>query len=271
MSVLLVKTTNELTALEATANEGDAYFNSVTKDIRVWDGTNWKGYVSDGTSIGSSSYSLLLDGTDDRVELNSNLSILNTAASFSISAWVKLDTDATLMAAIFQSGLSTSVSSGLGVSIYQGSTSFDFLIGLPSQNGYHGKRWSGSLKDGTWHHIACVMDSTGLTFYLDAAVPSQSNIGSALPSTTASIAGTDPHIGSRIDDQGVFKGRMDDFAIFDAALTSAEVLNIKNNALYPVSKLKHLYKFEDNFNDSFGSINGTAQSNAQTDNTTVRP
>ena len=52
---------------------------------------------------------------------------------------------------------------------------------------------------------------------------------------------------------------MDDFAIFNSALTGSEVSNIYSSNLYPTTKLSHLYKFENNYNDSIGSLNGTAQ------------
>ena len=245
--------------------DGDVLFETDTKNIIIWDGTNWRIYFSDGLPIGGSSYSLLLDGTDDRVELNSDISFLNSSSAFSISAWLKLSSSASL-AYFYQSGSDTFYNS---ISFYQ-STSMDFLIGKGGSS-YAGTRYSGNIKDDTWHHLAGVYDGSSLTIYLDGTAPTQSAIGTAVPSSTVSTGGQSPHIGSKTDDSSEFTGSMDDFAIFDDALTATEVSNIYNNAVYPSAKLKHLYKFENNFNDSIGSINGTAQSNAQTDSSTTRP
>jgi len=250
----------------ASANSGLCIFRSDTNAIEVSDGTNWLAYNSDGLSLGVSSYSLALDGTDDRVELG-NLSFLNSASAFSLSFWVKVSSSSTGTLFFYQSG-SDVFENAIG--FYQ-STYVDFLVGKGPTNQYSGTRYLSNIRDDTWHHVAGVYDGSSFTIYLDGSAPTQTSIGSSVPASTRATAGNNAHIGSGTDDSDEMDGYMDDFAIFDAALTSSEVSNIKENALYPASKLKHLYKFENNFNDSFGSVNGTAQADATTTTTTARP
>jgi len=245
---------------------GQIAYETDTGNLIVHDGTNWRAYNSDGLSIGASSYSLALDGTDDRVELG-NLSFLNSASAFSLSAWVKISSTSTGPLFFYQSGSDTFENT---IGFYQ-STYIDFLVGKGPTNQYSGTRYLSNIRDDTWHHVAGVYDGSSFTFYLDGSAPTQNSIGSAVPASTRATAGNNAHIGSGTNGADEMNGYMDDFAIFDAALTSSEVSNIKENALYPASKLKHLYKFENNFNDLFGSVNGTAQADATTTTATARP
>ena len=260
-----IQTYTNATRPSAASNVGLTIFNTTDKAINVSDGTSWRAYNSDGLSLGSSTYSLALDGTDDRVELG-DLSFLDSASAFSLSFWVKIPSTATGSLMFYQSGSGFENSIGF----YQ-STYVDFLVGKGPTNQYSGTRYQSNIRDDTWHHLAGVYDGSSFTIYLDGSAPTQVNIGSAVPATTRATAGDNAHIGSGTDNADEMNGYMDDFAIFDAALTSSEVSNIKENALYPASKLKHLYKFENNFNDSFGSVNGTAQGDATTTTSTARP
>ena len=253
MSTIQAYTT--ATRPSAVGNTGLTIFNTTTKNINVSDGTNWRAYVSDGVPLGANGYSLDLDGTDDRVELG-NISSLNSTSAFSLSFWVKLSSSAGSVVRFYQSG-SDSLYNSIG---FSHSTTIDFLIGKGG-SAYAGTRCSISIKDDTWHHLAGVYNGSTLTIYLDGSVPTQSNIGTSVPSSTVSTGGNNPHIGSQIDDTYEVKGKMDDFSIFNAALTATEVSNIKNNAIYPTDKLIHQYRFENNYNDSIGSVNGTAQGN----------
>ena len=233
---------------------GDVLFETDTNNVIVYDGTAWRGYASDGETLGANGYSLDLDGTDDRVELG-DISALNSTSAFSISFWVKLSSSAPSPSYFYQSGSDTFYNT---ISFYQ-STSMDFVLGTGSN--YAGTRYSSNIKDDTWHHLVGVYNGSTLTIYLDGSVPTQSNIGTAVPSSTVSTAGSNPHIGSKTDNSASMPGKMDDFSIFNAALTATEVTNIYNSRLYNPSKLIHQYRFENNYNDSKGSLNGTAQGN----------
>jgi hypothetical protein len=236
--------------------DGDVLFETDTKNVILWDGTAWRGYASDGETLGANGYSLDLDGTDDRVELG-DISALNSTSAFSITFWVKLSSSAPSPSSFYESGSDTLYNT---IMVRQ-STDLDFIIGKGG-SAYAGTRATGtSIKDDQWHHLAAVYNGSTMTIYLDGSVPTQSNIGTAVPSSTVSTAGSNPHIGSKTDNSASMPGKMDDFSIFNAALTATEVTNIYNRRLYNPSKLIHQYRFENNYNDSKGSLNGTAQGN----------
>ena len=233
---------------------GDAYYETDTKSYIIYDGAAWRGFVSDGETLGANGYSLDLDGTDDRVELG-NIATLNSASAFSLSFWVKLSSSAPSPSYLYQSGSDTFYNT---ISFYQ-STYMDFLLGTGSN--YAGTRYESNIRDDQWHHLAGVYNGSTAVIYVDGVTPSQIGIGLSIPSSTLSTAGNSPHIGSKTDNSAALEGKMDDFSIFNAALTSTEVSNIYNSRLYNPTTLIHQYRFENNYNDSKGSLNGTAQGN----------
>lgn len=257
-----------------TASTGRIAFETDTNNIIVYDGTAWRGYANDGASIGGSSYSLSLDGTDDRVTLG-DVSALNSVSALSLSFWIKLNSATASNYVLSGAGASGSFYTGVTLTLQQVSTSYYPQINLGNgASGYDGARNSSiNVNDGNWHHVAAVMSGSTYTVYLDGSSSGSAAVGNTVVTTTTSVTGDDFKIGARYDNNNTYavNGYIDDVAIFDSALTASEVSNIKNNAMYPLSKLKHLYKFENNFNDSIGSLNGTAQSDAQTTTTTTRP
>lgn len=68
---------------------GDVYFETDTKNVIIWDSSNWRGYQNDGISIGAvtNSYSLSLDGTDDHAEVTGS-SEIQISYPLTISAWI---------------------------------------------------------------------------------------------------------------------------------------------------------------------------------------
>ena len=233
--------------------DGDVLFETDTKNVIIWDGTNWRGYQNDAFALGPNTYSVDFDGTDDRVEIG-NATVLNSASAFSWSLWIKSSMTVTTTADLFSSG------DGFynGISFYANASSFDFLIGGGGSS-YSGIRYGSSVFDGTWKHLAGTYNGSSFALYIDGSLATTSSIGGAVPSSTVSTAGNGSHIASRVNDTREYLGKMDDFAIFNSALTASEVSNIYSGNFYPTTKLSHLYKFENNYNDSIGSLNGTAQ------------
>tara|TARA_R110002051_G_scaffold120114_1_gene193374 strand:- start:50 stop:841 length:792 start_codon:yes stop_codon:yes gene_type:complete len=234
---------------------GDTLFETDTKSIIVYSGTAWRGYNSGGFALGANGYSLDLDGTDDRVELGT-VSFLNSSSGFSISTWVKSsDTSATQF--FFQSGSDTFYNA---IGFYRGGSGMDLTLGKGG-SAYYGVRYSGEIFDGSWKHVVAVFADSAASLYINGSLATTAAIGSSSNSTAVSTAGQDARIGGKTDDTLCINGKLDDFALFSAALTATEVSNIYTSRIYNPAKLEHLYKFENNYNDSEGSLNGTAQGN----------
>jgi len=244
----------------ASSNSGLCIFNTDTDAINVSDGTDWLVYGNDGVNYGANDYTVALDGTDDRVEIG-NITSLNSTSAYSISTWFKSSATITSTIDLFASG--DGYTAGL----------FFYLTSTGLDSGFDAKylRYSGNLADGNWKHVVTVYNGSTFVLYINGSLVTTTNPAGSPASSTSSTSGNGAVIGARVDASREFEGNIDDFAIFDAALTTNEVSNIYNSAAYTVSKLQHLYRFENNYNDTIGSNNGTAQGNPVLDNTTARP
>lgn len=248
----------------AASNTGLCIFNTDNDSIEVSDGTSYLSYASDGFTVGPSTHSADFDGTNDRVEIG-NATVLNGVSAFSLSCWIKSSATVTSTFDLFSSGDGFTN----GIFLYLTPTGLDFGVGGGGSD-WDGIRYGTSLTDGTWKHLAFTFNSSTFAFYLNGSLTSVSQIGSSTISSTVSTAGNGSHIASRVDDTREYAGYMDDFAIFNAALSANEALNIKAHSIYPTT-IEHLYKFDNNYNDSIGALNGTAQGDPQFQSSVVRP
>jgi len=253
----------------ATNNIGLTIFNTTEKRIEVSDGTFWRTYDYDGISysLETSTHSLELDGTDDRMECG-DVSGLNSVTSFSVSAWFRTNTSATMY---ILSGVGSSGDFYDGFQVYLSSGNPNFAVGNGASSYDGAKNTTANLIDDSWHHVVAVMNGSTYTVYVDGSSTGSTDIGTGTVSTTPSTNGDDLKIGARFDDNNTFafNGYIDDVALFNRALTSSEVSDIYDNAEYlsPVS----LWKLDNSTNDSLGSNNGTLIANAQFVTSTKRP
>src|SRR6056300_405843 len=127
---------------------GDAYFETDTKNYIIYDGANWRAYVSDGLSgwSGSNTYSLNFDGTDDRLDAGSV--VTPSATSGTISAWIKTTSTA------YQAILSTADTSGGGtwgwMAVFNNKLRITFREGGGTVKIADG---STTINDGSWYHV----------------------------------------------------------------------------------------------------------------------
>jgi hypothetical protein len=253
----------------ASSNSGLCIFNTDTDAINVSDGTGWLLYNNDGIiyPLGTSTHSLALDGTDDRMECG-DVSGLNSVTAFSVSVWFRTNTSATMY---ILSGVGTGGNFYDGFNLYLSSGNPFFSVGDGGSSYDGANNTSANLIDDSWHHVVAVMNGSTYTVYVDGSATGSTAIGTTTISTTPSTTGDDFKIGARFDDNNTyaFNGYVDDVALFNRALTSSEVSDIYNNAKYlnPVS----LWKLDNSTNDLVGSNNGTLISNAQFVTSTKRP
>lgn len=229
MSVLLVKTTDELTALEGTAGltAGDTYFNSDTKDIRVWAGSNWRIYNSDSVSLQAiaNTTSVSLDGVDDHVLIPSHSSYGFGIGDFTIICWFNADTMVNAYNALWDFRPN-------GSGIFP-----SFFIGTANNYKYYYNagtsviNYNTSPNLNTWYMNAVVRQSGEVKVYLNDQIVANGTDNQSFGTPTAGIK-----LGSHASDSSSFDydGYLDEFAIFDTALNQARISSIYNNGT-PVS------------------------------------
>jgi len=261
---------------------GDVLFETDTKNVILWDGSNWRGYNNDGINFGANTKSFAPDGTDDLLTVaNSGVFTFGDGTNdspFSMSTWIRTASSPT-------SGdgtrfITQANPSGSGISILfdinSGNGKFELQIRDASNN------WIGidsTVASGnTWYHVGCTYDGTkshtGIKLYLNGNLETTtSNISSGSYSAYLN-GGYQLVIGGLLYNTTTNKYNpsgtlQDDVAIFNTELTATEMTGVYNGN-YNRSKLISLYRFEDNTNDSFGSNNAVAP-NGITYSSTVHP
>lgn len=226
----------------ASSNAGLMIFRTDTNNIEISDGTDWQTYLSDGVFnyFGNNSYSALFDGTDDVVDISS----LPLNDEFSYSAWFKFTGSGSLLP-IVASGTSSTAQTLLSVN---NSSQLTFLSRTSNTEYIQ----ASVVSSGTWYHAVGTLDSSGNgKLYLNGSL-----IGSTTTfQTPNSSSKSQLAIGEAKRVSAHFEGLIDEVAIFNRAITASEVQDIYNNKTYQSPQA--MYRFENNFNDEFGSYNGT--------------
>jgi len=246
-----------------TGVQGRIAFETDTKNIIVYDGANWRGYANDGITFGGNSYVAELDGTDDYLALGDVSGTLAGSSKCTVSWWMKKPNTSNISARWYMGAGADNL-----LCTWDNNNTRMF-IGVGTGSGYAQIVTTNlsSILDNTWYLWTLVYDGTQSTeinrvkLYRNGTSLALTRIAStAIPTSLNSTVGDDPFVGAYNDNTtplAFSDASFDDFAIFDDALTASQVSNIYNSQIYPSSSLKHLYRMENNVNDSVGSANGS--------------
>ena len=253
---------------------GDAYFETDTKNYIIYDGANWRGYVSDGIPFGKGSTSADFDGVDDYISVADSDSLSfgdgSSDSAFSLAAWVKLDSLSNIRIVTKATGSNqeysfTANSAGnFGCALYD--AIYDNRLSFISSGS--------SVSTGVWTHVTFTYDGSANTS--GGAVYINGNLVTTSGSVTGSY--TAMHNTSASFNIGYWNGstwdqylngHLDDVAVIAKELTADEVTAIYNSNSYPL-ELVSLWRFEGNANDSKGSNNGTGNGGVVLNSTDIR-
>ena len=194
---------------------GDAYFETDTNKYIIYDGTNWRGYNSDGIAVPplSNTYSLNFDGTNDYLSISGS-SDLSISGDLTISLWFKADTFSNFEYIFRLTGTNTTGKDRmLGISSSK-------LSGNTYASGF-GTLGNTTLSTGTWYHAAVVYSGGSFILYLNGSADS-----SSISATMNTVTYTETQIGKSYNSEH-FDGLIDEVSVFDSAL------NVNNiNAIY---------------------------------------
>jgi PKD repeat protein len=178
---------------------------------------------NDGTLLGGPAWvlgtfgnALSLDGVDDRVEVESALS-LDLRSRLTLAAWIRLDTAGSGDGVLVRG--KTKVAYGLELEADR-RLRFVANAGAPA-GAVGGGTWTstGVVPLGSWHHVAVTYDGTWVRFYIDGALDRVVPVAGLVFGrvTDALVVGANPR------DGGYFDGLLDDVRIYNWALPSAAV------------------------------------------------
>ena len=180
-----------------------------------------------------SNYSLSFDGTGDYIDCTDNdmFSFGNgaTDSPFSISAWIKMDDTSGFRIFNKYAGTTTEYSFGTG-----GAEKLQFFIFDGANTFFNRARlYNTILNTGQWYHVVATYSGVGgsnaqdgMKIYVDGVKVDDTTI-SAGAYTAMNNKTTPVYIGKL--DTSYANGKIDETAIFNTELTSAQVLEIYNN------------------------------------------
>lgn len=237
------------TTRPSSPTDGDVLFETDTKNVIVWDGSNWYIYDYDDTTAFQNSLSLSFDGGD---KLYTDLQCPSTT-EFSVSLWCK-STNTTSSIAFVDDG---PTGGGQGsFQIISPSTTKAFYILFKNASTANVKVSVGGtnstldLRDGLWHHLAVTINGTSLKIYKDGgdaainASNTSNNQGTPFVSETTTTAnGWSSNVGMAgntgttyvIGSQGYssssyyWNGGLDEISFFTTELTGSQVSDIYNS------------------------------------------
>lgn len=227
----------------ASPSTGDTLFETDTKKIIVWNGSNWYVYNYDATTAFSNTLSLSFDGGDD-LETTYNAA----TSTFSMSVWIKASSGNSMSFGA-TSGNNSIGFKGPGILTSSGNGQ-GFLIAWKgyttnwNTSGLGGVGAALDILDDEWHHLAYTINGTSIKLYKDggdAAIntgnPSNtqgSPFGTITATSALSASGFDSGYPFRIGslDNGYFyTGKMDELAFFESELSGSDVSNIYNSGV----------------------------------------
>jgi pectin methylesterase-like acyl-CoA thioesterase len=166
-----------------------------------------------------------LDGTTNGY-LSFPAGLVGSLNDFSVSTWVKLDTNAT-WSRVFDFGSGTSTY--MFLSPASGSGTMRYAITTSGGAGEQQINSSALLSTGIWHHVAVTLSGTLGILYVDgAAVGTNSGMTlkpSSLGNTTQNYIGKSQYADPNLN------GSMDDFRIYNHALSASEVSTLADAGL----------------------------------------
>lgn len=188
--------------------DGDVLFETDTKNVIIWDGTNWRGY----DSTLANSLAADFTGTDDYLDCGSD-NELNLTSGFTYSLWVYPSNTNTWHG--FFTRRSTSDNSGV-MMFTSNAPDIKFLAGVVYTF------TDIDIVANQWQHYAFTFDGTTLKGYRNGTL-STDTFTPTIPSVTSNV---DFIIGKHHTLTGgtnQYTGLMDEFAVWSSALSASEV------------------------------------------------
>jgi hypothetical protein len=186
-----------------------------------------------------------MKGKDNEAALYMNANDFDKASSFSIAFWIKNPAQAgrtEFLFSLVQPNYSWTNSAAFVLVEHQTATSTTMKFGLKDQ--WLEGTFNKPMFDGSWHHMVYSYDNTAkkMTYYFDGQevtglTATQTNMNSSVNFTGITnliLGGWNKHAGQKgpTDDWvKSFSGSLDQFRLYDKALTSTEVQALFNSKL----------------------------------------
>ncbi|MBZ4644878.1 MAG: hypothetical protein JG777_367 [Clostridia bacterium] len=188
--------------------------------VTDYSGNGYNGTLMGGatfTSSGKDGGAVDLNGTDGYVDLPDG--ITNNFDKITVSAWVKIDTNKQ-WARIFDFGTGFNASY-MFLTPYAGGSTFRFAITTGGAGGEQIVQRTSVLGTGSWKHMVVVLDGATASIYENGVKVATSSTVTTFPWQLGEL--TNNYIGKSQYNDPYLDGQVDDFRIYNRALSDAEV------------------------------------------------
>jgi len=222
-------------------------------------------FIYSSFSYSQNDNALHFDGVDDYVTTTKSSIQGNAARTF--EAWVRTDENCIPGAA----GGVQQVIADMGT--FSNGKRFTFNLlwsnSIRVEIGGSGVSGTVAVNDSDWHHVAAVYDPSALTkvqLYVDGAGCGSGNFTATPNTSTGNVV-----IGRRIDGVNPFGGDIDEFRLWNTALTEAQIqAHMMGEICAPSSNLVLYYTMNDGVADGSNSSNTTLTDYSGTNNGTLQ-
>jgi hypothetical protein len=202
----------------------EASWNGTSGEVKDASGNSNNGTASGGATTGAGKFGNggSFDGTDDKINIGRITQIEGVNNSWSIGGWFKLTSGASRIMFIYDAD---NIGNTDDLYMYWNGSYVRYQIG-----GGQAEKTSSitNLSDGSWHHILMIKDGANTLVYEDGTL--KDNVafsGSNFTSSHTFRVGDKCNINS-------WYGSIDDFRIYNRALSPKEVSDLYNYAPGPV-------------------------------------
>jgi len=196
---------------------GEAYFETDTNKIIIWDGSAWTELVSDTAPSFTNQYSLDLDGTNDYMDIPDSTALETTA--FTWSAWFYC-TAINRYNIIVDTATSTGSFNGYELFVVNSTNKIRFSS--YSISDYIDSTTTVSAN--TWYHVAATHESGSDKLYVNGTLEASGSASNFIVSDAANL---------RIGGSNVYnlyhQGLIDEVSFFNSALSASDVSSIYNS------------------------------------------
>lgn len=228
MSTLLTTTSS---TRPSSPSAGDTYFETDTKTVIVWDGSNWYGYEYDDTTAFTNRYKLNFDGNGDYANTTY---YQGSTTAISYSFWTKSSDTTSSMAWLGAfSSAGSGQGGGLNIITPNSTKAFYALVSdgtsTYTNNNIGGTNASLAIRDGDWHHLVFSINGTAIKIWIDGG-----SGGSPTHTDTSTVSyvgnAIHPTVFGRLGSYASYylNGSLDEVAIFEYELSATQVSNIYN-------------------------------------------
>ena len=212
-------------------NIGDAFLETDTEYIIIWDGLIWREIHKTSESF-SNMLSASFNGTDDYLAIPDSPAFSlgdgsGTDNAFSISAWFNADN-------IHTNYIATKDASGNREWAFRTVVNQLHFFAFGTGGGYIGRKYTTNLSGGQWYHAVVTYDgskaSSGIKLYLDGSRVDDADYASGTYTASANTS-TEVRVSSLQVNNTYTGGKVDELAIFNSELSASDVTAIYNSGV----------------------------------------